>query len=108
MGPAAAATAPVRACVHTRVRQACACPVCVHTLARSRPRSPARPHKPPSQVACPRLSIDWGKGFAKPVLTPYEALVCLGETEWREVYPMDFYASGSGPWTNQFHNNKAR
>ena len=60
------------------------------------------------QVACPRLSIDWGKGFAKPVLTPYEALVCLGETEWREVYPMDFYASGSGPWTNQFHNQRAR
>jgi len=31
------------------------------------------------QVACPRLSIDWGEGFTKPTLTPYEALVCLGE-----------------------------
>ena len=30
------------------------------------------------QVACPRLSIDWGEGFTKPTLTPYEALVTLG------------------------------
>lgn len=58
------------------------------------------------QVACPRLSIDWGSAFARPVLTPYEALVALEQTEWREVYPMDYYASGSGPWTNPHH--KAR
>ena len=31
------------------------------------------------QVACPRLSIDWGEGFALPTLTPFEALVALGE-----------------------------
>ena len=31
-----------------------------------------------AQVACPRLSIDWGEGFAKPTLTPYEALIALG------------------------------
>lgn len=49
------------------------------------------------QVACPRLSIDWGYAFPKPLLTPYEALVAL-ETreEWGKanqgVYPMDFYA----------------
>jgi 2-(3-amino-3-carboxypropyl)histidine synthase len=29
------------------------------------------------QVACPRLSIDWGESFAKPTLTPYEAMVAL-------------------------------
>ena len=29
-------------------------------------------------MACPRLSIDWGEGFTKPTLTPYEALVALG------------------------------
>lgn len=29
------------------------------------------------QVACPRLSIDWGEGFQKPTLTPYEAMVAL-------------------------------
>ena len=57
------------------------------------------------QVACPRLSIDWGYAFPRPLLTPYEALVVLGQrTGWegegvkggkgrvREgVYPMDYY-----------------
>ncbi|KAG8274124.1 2-(3-amino-3-carboxypropyl)histidine synthase subunit 1 [Homalodisca vitripennis] len=52
------------------------------------------------QVACPRLSIDWGTAFPKPLLTPYEAAVVLKNTEWRQNYPMDFYAAGSlGPWT---------
>jgi 2-(3-amino-3-carboxypropyl)histidine synthase len=55
------------------------------------------------QVACPRLSIDWGHFFHVPVLSPYEAEVCFGETEWKAIYPMDFYSKGSGPWTNQFH-----
>ena len=31
------------------------------------------------QIACPRLSIDWGEGFQKLTLTPYEALIALGE-----------------------------
>ncbi|OJD17238.1 diphthamide biosynthesis protein 1 [Emergomyces pasteurianus Ep9510] len=49
------------------------------------------------QIACPRLSIDWGYAFSRPLLTPYEALVALGERQgWDEgnggVYPMDFYA----------------
>ncbi|KAK4284999.1 hypothetical protein QN277_001753 [Acacia crassicarpa] len=30
------------------------------------------------QIACPRLSIDWGDAFAKPVLTPFEAEIALG------------------------------
>ncbi|XP_075760583.1 2-(3-amino-3-carboxypropyl)histidine synthase subunit 1 isoform X3 [Pelodiscus sinensis] len=52
------------------------------------------------QVACPRLSIDWGGAFSKPLLTPYEAAVALKEIEWQQTYPMDFYASQSlGPWT---------
>ena len=33
------------------------------------------------QVACPRLSIDWGEAFLLPTLTPYEALIALGEVE---------------------------
>eukprot|EP00877_Chromochloris_zofingiensis_P009316 jgi/Chrzof1/4638/Cz14g21010.t1 len=38
------------------------------------------------QVACPRLSIDWGEGFTKPTLTPYEALIALGEVSgWWET-----------------------
>ncbi|CAL5056446.1 unnamed protein product [Urochloa decumbens] len=30
------------------------------------------------QIACPRLSIDWGEGFKKPVLTTFEFDVALG------------------------------
>lgn len=30
------------------------------------------------QIACPRLSIDWGEAFAAPLLTPYELEVALG------------------------------
>ncbi len=49
------------------------------------------------QIACPRLSIDWGYAFERPLLTPYEALVVLGNQQgWEKgdgVYPMDFYAN---------------
>lgn len=74
------------------------------------------------QTSCPRLSIDWGSAFPKPLLSPYEAAVALGKTaKWEESveglgmkrdtsgftqefkggdYPMDFYANDSlGPWT---------
>ncbi|KAG0638696.1 putative diphthamide synthesis protein-domain-containing protein [Tuber brumale] len=47
------------------------------------------------QVACPRLSIDWGYAFPKPLLSPYEATIVLGlrEEDWDEErgYRMDFY-----------------
>eukprot|EP00897_Mesotaenium_endlicherianum_P004534 jgi/Mesen1/4108/ME000216S03364 len=33
------------------------------------------------QIACPRLSIDWGEAFPKPLLTPYELEVALGFVE---------------------------
>lgn len=53
------------------------------------------------QIACPRLSIDWGTAFDKPLLSPYEASVALKDIElWGDNYPMDFYANDSkGPWT---------
>ncbi|XP_038615413.1 2-(3-amino-3-carboxypropyl)histidine synthase subunit 1 [Tachyglossus aculeatus] len=52
------------------------------------------------QVACPRLSIDWGTAFPKPLLTPYEASVALQAIPWQHPYPMDFYSGSSlGPWT---------
>ena len=60
------------------------------------------------QIACPRLSIDWGSAFNKPLLTPYEASVALKIATWQEVYPMDFYANDSlGPWTvnNEVHKH---
>jgi 2-(3-amino-3-carboxypropyl)histidine synthase len=52
------------------------------------------------QIACPRLSIDWGHSFDRPLLTPYELEVSLKATEWKEVYPMDYYAQAGGPWAN--------
>jgi len=73
------------------------------------------------QVACPRLSIDWGEAFCVPVLTPYEAFVCLEGCEaWDDVnstldnnddnnsnakknlpsYPMKYYADDGGLWTS--------
>ena len=69
------------------------------------------------QVACPRLSIDWGEAFIVPVLTPYEAYICLegaeawddvntvlseGKYEKKEVpsYPMEYYADDGGEWTS--------
>ncbi|CAI4229629.1 unnamed protein product [Auanema sp. JU1783] len=54
------------------------------------------------QVACPRLSIDWGAQFGKPLLSPYELAVALEEVVVpTDYYPMDYYSNEStGPWTN--------
>lgn len=64
------------------------------------------------QTSCPRLSIDWGYAFDRPLLSPYETAIAVGKTaSWMEkstdgeqkldtesgVYPMDFYAAGT-PW----------
>ncbi|TFK92203.1 Diphthamide synthesis [Polyporus arcularius HHB13444] len=64
------------------------------------------------QTSCPRLSIDWGYAFERPLLSPYETAVAVGkaagwmaggEGDAKErakkggVYPMDFYSAGS-PW----------
>ncbi|KDE03185.1 hypothetical protein MVLG_06305 [Microbotryum lychnidis-dioicae p1A1 Lamole] len=75
------------------------------------------------QTSCPRLSIDWGYAFPRPLLSPYEASLALNVTgakgwsgiglpaveEGRAIaseaqhvdnYPMDFYADQSmGEWT---------
>ena len=60
------------------------------------------------QIACPRLSIDWGYAFAKPLLTPYEALIALGvQEDWKSgnqgVYPMDFYSKEGLGRTKEDH-----
>ncbi|VDP00879.1 unnamed protein product [Soboliphyme baturini] len=55
-------------------------------------------------VSCPRLSIDWGAQFEKPLLNPYEASVMLGVMEWQSVYPMNYY-SADGPWNNRAVNS---
>lgn len=47
------------------------------------------------QISCPRLSIDWGRFFAKPLLTPFEVFYDGGE------YLMDYYSQeGDGEWKN--------
>lgn len=60
------------------------------------------------QIACPRLSIDWGHVFDKPLLTPYEVCVAVEHAAmWKNVYPMDFYAYNSkGPWTPNHVSNR--
>ena len=54
------------------------------------------------QIACPRLSIDWGHAFKRPLLNAYEAEVALGAEEWRDVYPMDYYSASGGEWSNYY------
>ncbi|PSS35440.1 hypothetical protein PHLCEN_2v1595 [Hermanssonia centrifuga] len=60
------------------------------------------------QTSCPRLSIDWGYAFDKPLLSPYETAVAVGRAvgwmgesgegkKQEKAYPMDFYAAGT-PW----------
>lgn len=79
------------------------------------------------QTSCPRLSIDWGYAFPRPLLSTYEASVALGKvaSRWassppsvtqsppgaaskqgkeQHDYPMDFYADMSlGAWTPRWH-----
>eukprot|EP00923_Selenidium_pygospionis_P011239 GHVN01019479.1.p1 GENE.GHVN01019479.1~~GHVN01019479.1.p1 ORF type:complete len:457 (+),score=41.16 GHVN01019479.1:1215-2585(+) len=36
------------------------------------------------QVGCPRLSIDWGHHYPRPLLNPYEAFVALGNKQYQD------------------------
>ncbi|XP_050211087.1 2-(3-amino-3-carboxypropyl)histidine synthase subunit 1 [Mercurialis annua] len=74
------------------------------------------------QVACPRLSIDWGAAFKKPLLTPFEAEIALGDLPgwWEKTpacghcdkscsacsnggeYPMDYYSQDGGEWNSSY------
>ncbi|EDO08159.1 diphthamide biosynthesis protein 2-related domain containing protein [Babesia bovis T2Bo] len=58
------------------------------------------------QIGCPRLSIDWGTGFGKPILNPYESFVAFSGEEYRSVYPMDYYSNTGGEWSNYTANRK--
>lgn len=59
------------------------------------------------QVACPRLSIDWGEAFALPTLTPYEALVALGEVEpwWKAAASQSSVTEGDAVSESPFDMN---
>jgi 2-(3-amino-3-carboxypropyl)histidine synthase len=50
------------------------------------------------QTSCPRLSMDWGTTYSKPLLSPYEAFAGLQSLPLE--YPMDNYADRGGPWSN--------
>jgi 2-(3-amino-3-carboxypropyl)histidine synthase len=52
------------------------------------------------QIACPRLSIDWGYAFPVPLLNPYEGMVALEAGEFLPIYPMDYYARSESKWSN--------
>ena len=69
------------------------------------------------QVACPRLSVDWGHHLSpanKPVLSSYECMVCLDDDaagDYRsnnKNYPMDYYSQTGGPWSNYHGSNRDR
>lgn len=71
------------------------------------------------QIACPRLSIDWGDAFEKPLLTPFEAEIALGFIPgWWEKgesccrsdgdYPMDYYAQDGGEWNSSYTKKASR
>ncbi|MES1906142.1 MAG: Diphthamide biosynthesis protein 1, partial [Paramarteilia canceri] len=63
------------------------------------------------QLACPRLSIDWGHQFCRPLISSFEAFYALNEAgsynqtlefsnENVRNYPMDFYSQQApGPWS---------
>jgi len=62
------------------------------------------------QIACPRLSIDWGHYFTKPILSTYECYRMLGEVEVKKgEYEMDFYRKGEDNyWSNFGGDNDKR
>ncbi|GKV23874.1 hypothetical protein SLEP1_g33557 [Rubroshorea leprosula] len=90
------------------------------------------------QIACPRLSIDWGDAFDKPLLTTFEAEIALGfipgwwekdsscgkkdsccgcrngnekcgeEEDLGGDYPMDYYAQDGGEWNSSYAKKLAR
>ncbi|GMH11284.1 hypothetical protein Nepgr_013125 [Nepenthes gracilis] len=88
------------------------------------------------QIACPRLSIDWGEAFEKPLLNPFEAEIALGFIPgWWERensfgcrtgeccsrdngvekdavdnaadYPMDYYAQDGGVWNSCYSKRQS-
>ncbi|ONK79569.1 uncharacterized protein A4U43_C01F7710 [Asparagus officinalis] len=85
------------------------------------------------QIACPRLSIDWGEGFKRPLLTTFEFEIAMGFVKgWWErekssggcgscscngcgscdggdiggEYPMDYYAQDGGDWNGSYVKKK--
>ncbi|ORD93740.1 DPH1 [Enterospora canceri] len=50
------------------------------------------------QVGCPRLSIDWGESYHRPLLNPYELMGLIGDQ-----YEMDYYSKEDvKPWGSYY------
>lgn len=96
--------------IHARIAQvpyhfhrwvpSCATDMCPHAAADIFPRMLQIYSFPLLQVCCPRLSMDWGHHFSKPLLSPYEAEVALAARAWLPEYPMDNYAKAGGSYSN--------
>ena len=57
------------------------------------------------QVACPRLSLDWGESYGVPMLSSFEAFKLWTGTNLEseitmDTIPMDYYSNTAGPWGN--------
>ena len=54
------------------------------------------------QLACPYLIMDWLHHLSKPLLSPFELHIAMGEAFlwYKYVYPIDYYWRGGGKWTN--------
>uniref|UniRef100_A0A0N4ZY05 2-(3-amino-3-carboxypropyl)histidine synthase subunit 1 n=1 Tax=Parastrongyloides trichosuri TaxID=131310 RepID=A0A0N4ZY05_PARTI len=61
-----------------------------------------------AQVACPRLSIDWGESFPKPLLNSYELYNLLEKGDLRtDYYAQDYYSSNpEGPYANNHKKHR--
>lgn len=60
------------------------------------------------EIACPRLALDWGTSFKKPLLNPYEFYVLMEKTPYLDAYPMDYYSDNGKEWTSFFHRQKPK
>lgn len=59
-------------------------------------------------AASPRLSIDWGSAFAKPLLSSYEAVQALSSVRHLRPHPMDYYSKTGGPWANYYADERVQ
>ena len=59
------------------------------------------------QIACPRLSVDWGSSFHLPILSAFEAEQAFGSSLKVDPvvqYPMDNWAQDTHtPWSTPAH-----
>lgn len=58
------------------------------------------------QIACPRLSTDWGYLFHKPILNPYEFFCWADNSFPSDFYANDFYSNQGGIWSNYFNRQQ--